>query len=100
MKYLTTVVVLLAGLSGPALSDPAGNDDVEIKTGEALYKANCLGCHKDEVMTRAERRVKDIAQLDSQVRLCDANLNLQWMDDDIEAVAKYLNLHFYHFPAK
>jgi hypothetical protein len=34
------------------------------------------------------------------VRLCDANLNLQWMDDDIEAVSKYLNLNFYHFPAK
>ena len=103
MNYLmttTAAVVLLAGLSGPALSDPAGDADVEIKTGEALYKANCLGCHKDEVMTRAEHRVKDVAQLDSQVRLCDANLNLQWMDDDIEAVSKYLNLNFYHFPAK
>lgn len=100
MKYLTTAVVLLAGLSGPVLSSPAGDVDVEIKTGEALYQANCLGCHKEEVMTRAERRVSDRAQLDSQVRLCDANLNLQWMDDDIEAVAKYLNLHFYRFPAK
>lgn len=71
---------------------------VEVEVGHALYEENCLGCHKDEVMTRKDRRVKDLAQLDSQVRLCDSNLNLQWMDDDIEAVAKFLNKNYYRFP--
>lgn len=96
MQMTTRLVPALALLLfGVAAAEDA---QVEAQVGHALYQENCLGCHKDEVMTRADRRVKNLTQLDSQVRLCDSNLNLQWMDDDIEAVAKYLNTHFYKFP--
>jgi hypothetical protein len=95
---ISTRMLLATGLMlslGLATADDA---KVETEVGHALYQDNCLGCHKDEVMTRTDRRVKNLTQLDSQVRLCDANLNLQWMDDDIEAVAKFLNKNYYRFP--
>lgn len=97
MQFSTRILLATSLVFVVGLAD-ADDAKVELETGHALYEENCLGCHKDEVMIREDRRVKNLVQLDSQVRLCDSNLNLQWMDDDIEAVSKYLNKTFYRFP--
>lgn len=69
----------------------------EASQGKALYDANCTRCHGTDVMTRSDRRVQNMQQLDAQVRRCEQNLNLQWFDDDIENVTRYVNEHFYKF---
>ncbi|MEN8180704.1 MAG: cytochrome c [Pseudomonadota bacterium] len=69
----------------------------EIHPGQPLYEKHCTQCHGSEVMTRSDRRVNDLQQLDAQVRQCDSNLGLQLFDEDIEAVSQYLNRNFYHF---
>ena len=63
----------------------------------AYHQTQCTGCHDTRIYTRADRRVNSLARLDSQVRMCDANLGKKLFDDDITALVNYLNDNFYHF---
>ncbi len=63
----------------------------------AYHQAQCTGCHDTSVYTRANRRVNSLARLESQVRMCDANLGKKLFDDDIAALVHYLHDNFYHF---
>ena len=65
--------------------------------GAALHAAHCVSCHGSEVYTRAERRVTTRPGLTKQVRRCELALGLTWFDDQIEAVAEFLNDRYYHF---
>ena len=65
--------------------------------GEALYRQYCTSCHDDSMYTRKNRRVNSMDALTSQVGRCDAALGLKWFDDEINAVAAYLNKNYYHF---
>ena len=67
--------------------------------GEKLFAASeCLSCHGTEVFTAEDRKIKDLKALDSQVRLCDSNLNTNWFDTEIHDVVAYLNEQYYKFP--
>ena len=57
----------------------------------------CVACHDSTVYTREDRRVKSLERLESQVRMCDANLGTKLFDDDLLAVVAYLNDNYYHF---
>lgn len=63
----------------------------------AQLKTHCTACHGTEVYTRSNRRVKDRAQLSKQVQRCQLSQGLQWFDEDVEAVADYLNSQYYKF---
>ena len=69
----------------------------DISKGETLYQANCVSCHTDSVMTRPDRKVNNLKQLNGQVRRCEQALNLAWFDEDINQVADYLNKNYYKF---
>mgnify|MGYP000229927801 FL=1 len=67
--------------------------------GEKLFAASeCLSCHGTEVFSAEDRKVKDLKALDTQVRLCDSNLNTNWFDTEIHDVVAYLNQQYYQFP--
>jgi mono/diheme cytochrome c family protein len=67
--------------------------------GEKLFAASeCLSCHGTEVFSAPDRKVKDLIALDTQVRLCDSNLNTNWFDTEIHDVVAYLNQQYYKFP--
>ena len=72
----------------------ASADDQDI--GE-LYQFNCTSCHGAEVYTRTDRKVTSPEALERQVRRCESALSLKWFDDDIVAMANYLNTHYYKF---
>ncbi|WP_456404429.1 cytochrome c [Thiolapillus sp.] len=64
---------------------------------EKFHQASCTGCHDSSVYTRKKRRVDSLPRLESQVRMCDANLGKKLFDDDIHSLTNYLNDNFYHF---
>lgn len=47
--------------------------------------------------TRDQRLVNSRQQLTAQVRACAAGAELNWSDEDVAAVANYLNVEFYGF---
>ena len=65
--------------------------------GAALHDAQCQQCHGPEMYHREGRKVKDRAGLSAQVRRCTEALDVTWFDEEIEAVADYLNREHYHF---
>lgn len=69
-----------------------------VATGQRLFKeSRCLDCHSTDVFTREDRKVKDLAGLESKVRQCDAGLSTNWFDDQIMDVVAYLNATYYKF---
>ena len=71
--------------------------DFDLQNGKTLVDENCYECHKNDVYTRADRRVTSRKGLSTQVRRCELSLGLKWFDDDVEDAAEYLNRQFYHF---
>lgn len=72
-----------------------------VAKGQRLFKqSSCLNCHGTDVFTRADRKVKNLQQLETRVRACDANLSVNWFDDEIKAVVAYLNHAYYKFDGK
>ncbi len=93
---LTTSLLILNVAWADEAPDPAH--------GKALHDKNCIACHSsmtggDGTMLykRPDHRVKNRAQLESQVRRCESNLQLKWFDSEILDVAAYLNKQFYKF---
>ena len=64
---------------------------------ENFHQQKCMGCHDTGVYTRSNRRVDSLPRLESQVRMCDANLGIKLFDEDLHALVDYLNRNFYKF---
>lgn len=56
-----------------------------------------MACHDDGMYVRDNRKVTTPGGLRKQVRRCELSLGLKWYDEDIDAVAVYLNESFYKF---
>lgn len=69
----------------------------DVEQGRALYEKNCVSCHDASVFTRADRRVKSFEGLVAQVQRCDTAIGLRWFEEDVMAVAEYLNRNYYKF---
>lgn len=69
----------------------------DMDNGDDLHFSNCTGCHDASVYTRDNRRVGNLARLETQVRFCKDTLGLTWFDDEVEDVIEYLNKTYYHF---
>ena len=88
MKHV--LILFFTLLPGSALA-------ADIDNGEDLHFEHCTGCHGDEVYTRADRKMKDLAQLGKQVRFCQNAVGATWFDDEVDDVIEYLNTSYYHF---
>ena len=80
------------GYSLPALAETT--EKIDPKT---FVQEKCSGCHDTSVYTRKKRRVNSLSKLDSQVRMCDAQLGIKLFDEDVNALVNYLNENYYHF---
>lgn len=65
--------------------------------GELLYENSCKACHDEQVHWRDNRLATDWSSLEAQVRRWQSVGRLNWSDDDIRDVARYLNDRNYHF---
>lgn len=66
--------------------------------GELLYTTYCVGCHSTQVHWREKKLATDWTSLQFQVRRWQRNTGLGLGEDDISAIARYLNGLYYHFP--
>lgn len=95
IKILGILLVCGAGLAvatGAEAEDASGGS-----RGQMLYETHCNECHRSEIHWRSKRLVTDWASLFRQVRRWQTNAGGSWDPGDTEAIAGYLNEHFYHF---
>jgi mono/diheme cytochrome c family protein len=67
--------------------------------GELLYSTHCIACHKEQLHWRDKKLVTNWISLRLEVRRWQKITGLGWNDEDISAVAQYLNVRYYHYPA-
>ena len=95
MLIRSIVVVLLAALGNVA--------DVDAQTmrnptrGELLYSTHCVACHNTKIHWRDNNISTDWISLQAEVRRWQKLSALNWDDDDIEVVSRYLNDIHYHY---
>lgn len=88
------IIVLMSVLWMPLAHAKEGN----AVNGQKLFAGSkCLSCHGTDVFTKPDRKIKNLAMLESQVRRCDANSSTNWYDDEILDVVAYLNKTYYKF---
>ena len=80
-------------LCAVALADPSDSPS----RGELLYSTHCIACHTAQVHWRDQKQATDWDTLEKQVRRWQAADMLQWSEDDINEVTRYLNDSYYHF---
>lgn len=68
--------------------------------GLLLYSTHCIECHTTQMHWRAQRQVHDWGSLKAQVRRWQAEVKLQWTEQDIDAVARHLNATIYRLPGE
>ena len=66
--------------------------------GELLYSTHCNACHTSEVHWRKQKLATDWSSLKAQVRRWQVNIGLDWNEQEITDVARYLNAAYYDFP--
>jgi mono/diheme cytochrome c family protein len=90
-------LLLIAALAG-ADAGAAGQVEREQSRGELLYTTHCIACHTTQMHWREQRLATDWPSLVKQVRRWQDTALLSWDEQDINAVANYLNTLYYHFP--
>lgn len=66
--------------------------------GELLYSTHCVACHTKIIHWREKTLATDWHSLKSQVHRWQSNIGLDWSEDEITDVTRYLNAAYYHFP--
>ncbi len=65
--------------------------------GELLYSTYCIACHSAQIHWRDKKLATDWSRLRSEVRHWEGFARLEWTEDDVVAVAKYLNTMYYRY---
>lgn len=66
--------------------------------GELLYGTYCVTCHTEQLFWREKQVATSWTRLVAEVGRWQTNGNLDWSNDDTDAVARYLNDLHYHYP--
>ena len=93
------VALLSVAFSAPVLAAP------DLANGKAIDQQKCYSCHAkktgfgngDMIYTRADGKVKSMADLKKMVGLCNTQLRLDLFPEDELDVAAFLNQQFYKF---
>lgn len=100
---MRVLFVLLAFFSFSA-AQAAPFEKGDATKGKALADKQCQACHVSlfkgdgsGVYTRAERKVKTVAQLSARIAGCNANTGAGWFPEDEVDVAAHLNKTYYKF---
>lgn len=86
----TTLLLSTVLLTTTLLADTTNGKDL-------FDEANCLSCHKYSHFKYRKDKVNNYKKLHKTVSQCAYNNKVQWFDDELDDVVKYLNKDFYHF---
>lgn len=89
-----TLALSAAALAATILTAP-GAQAADLALGKKLHSENCLKCHGPEKYAAPDRKVRSMSTLKTFVQGCATNLNLSWFEDEVDAVAAYMNQEFY-----
>lgn len=90
---LAVAMCLLCGVHVPAHAQGQRSE----ARGELLYVTHCSACHSEQVHWRKKKLVTDWSSLLDQVRRWQANIGLDWSEEEIRDAARYLNDAYYRF---
>lgn len=93
-RLITIVLFILIGSIGVAGAQPMRDP----QRGELLYSTHCIACHNTKIHWRDQKLSKDFKSLSAQVDRWQKLAGLGWDSHDITAVARYLNVLYYHYP--
>ncbi len=93
MVFLATVLMFAVAVAAGQRSG------VGSPQGELLYSTYCVGCHTTQMHWREKKLATDWDSLRHQVRRWKENVAPGLAEDDVTAIARYLNNLYYHFPA-
>lgn len=65
--------------------------------GELLYSTQCGACHSAKIHWREHKSVTDWDSLKEVVYRWQSSIGLNWSEEEITDVARYLNAAYYHF---
>lgn len=65
--------------------------------GKKLYDGKCFACHDTTIHTRPEKIIFSKKALLNRVKMCDANANANWTEQQMGDVVEYLNTTFYKY---
>jgi mono/diheme cytochrome c family protein len=104
IRWSARIVAAAVIAAATCASAQAPFANADIVAGKALHDRDCIGCHAQryggdasKMYTRADHRVRSVAQLRAQVAVCDSQLSKKYFPDEEENVAAYLNREYYHF---
>jgi hypothetical protein len=90
--FLAVLTAATLACALPARAQSSGD------RGQLLYDAHCVQCHNAQVHWRDKRLVTDWGTLKYWVAHWQREAALDWSNDDVAAVARYLNGTIYQFP--
>ena len=93
-KWLAVLVIALVGLAGPVLA----RTKTDALRGELLYSTHCIGCHNAQLHWRDRKAANNWASLKAEVERWQRTSGLDWREEDVADVARYLNTLYYRFP--
>lgn len=67
----------------------------DIAKGKTLHDTVCKTCHQSDYYTREDSIIHSLADLNKQVKNCQAGAGENWSAAQIEDVAAYLNATYY-----
>ena len=91
--YLFSVVFsVLLSYSMPASADA--------ERGRLLYENHCTSCHISTLHVREQRKSKTPAEMRAWIVRWSGELKLNWREDELADVYRYLNNRYYKFPVE
>lgn len=93
-RSIVAVLFALSGFSAEAAAQTMSSPS----RGELLYSTHCLACHTDKVHWRDKPVAGNFKSLRYEVGRWQKLSALGWNAEDVEAVTRYLNTLYYHYP--
>lgn len=92
MKRTLLLLIVSYGLWLSAPAQPASP-----LRGMSLYENHCTVCHTSQVHIREKRKGKSLALVEAWIRRWAGELQLEWSDEEVKEVLRYLNSRYYKY---
>ena len=99
-RPLLVATLVMLPLAAPAenTGEPHHQDSaVTMSRGELLYRNHCIECHNQQIHWRDARIAADMHKLVAQVDRWQDAIGMQWSNEEIMDVSRYLNATYYFY---